>query len=202
MPRNQLHAPPWLTRGREGDSLCALLLMCRCAACPRWSGAGSASTPIAVCSPPTPSRHQPHPAGCYPLARIVPATGSLSQMWRRKWPLFLSLAFPLITGPCATGDHPLSPPPPLFITLLLYSCAAAAAGFETVTIAFQGEVEHGDSVGNRGVIGPGDVQWMRAARGIIHEEFHSTDFSKKVQQPGPSWWCWWLLLESVSLALV
>jgi len=51
-------------------------------------------------------------------------------------------------------------------------------GFETVTIAFQGEVEHGDSVGNRGVIGPGDVQWMTAASGIIHEEFLSRDFLK------------------------
>lgn len=52
-------------------------------------------------------------------------------------------------------------------------------GFETVTIAFQGEIEHADSMGNRDVIGPGDVQWMTAARGIIHEEFHSTKFSKK-----------------------
>ena len=52
-------------------------------------------------------------------------------------------------------------------------------GFETVTIAFQGEVEHADSEGNRDVIGPGDVQWMTAARGIVHEEFHSTDFSAK-----------------------
>lgn len=51
-------------------------------------------------------------------------------------------------------------------------------GFETITIAFQGEVEHGDSVGNRDVIGPGDVQWMTAARGIIHEEFHSTNFQQ------------------------
>lgn len=51
-------------------------------------------------------------------------------------------------------------------------------GFETITIAFQGEVEHGDSVGNRGVIGPGDVQWMTAGRGIIHEEFHSTKFGR------------------------
>lgn len=51
-------------------------------------------------------------------------------------------------------------------------------GFETVTIAFQGEVEHGDSVGNRDVIGPGDVQWMTAARGIVHEEFHSDSFAK------------------------
>lgn len=52
-------------------------------------------------------------------------------------------------------------------------------GFETVTIAFQGEVEHGDSVGNRGVIGPGDVQWMTAASGIIHEEFLARDFLKR-----------------------
>src|SRR4051812_909735 len=52
-------------------------------------------------------------------------------------------------------------------------------GFETVTIAFQGEIEHGDSVGNRGVIGPGDVQWMTAASGIVHEEFHSHAFAKQ-----------------------
>lgn len=52
-------------------------------------------------------------------------------------------------------------------------------GFETVTIAFQGEVEHGDSVGNRGVIGPGDVQWMTAASGIIHEEFLSREFLRR-----------------------
>ncbi|MGV8933303.1 MAG: pirin family protein [Gallionellaceae bacterium] len=52
-------------------------------------------------------------------------------------------------------------------------------GFETVTIAFQGEVEHGDSVGNRGVIGPGDVQWMTAASGIVHEEFLSREFLKR-----------------------
>eukprot|EP00814_Leptocylindrus_danicus_P001631 CAMPEP_0116025542 /NCGR_PEP_ID=MMETSP0321-20121206/13129_1 /TAXON_ID=163516 /ORGANISM="Leptocylindrus danicus var. danicus, Strain B650" /LENGTH=309 /DNA_ID=CAMNT_0003497793 /DNA_START=160 /DNA_END=1089 /DNA_ORIENTATION=+ len=52
-------------------------------------------------------------------------------------------------------------------------------GFETVTIAFQGEVEHADSQGNNDVIGPGDVQWMTAAKGIIHEEFHSTEFSKR-----------------------
>ena len=52
-------------------------------------------------------------------------------------------------------------------------------GFETVTIAFQGEVEHGDSAGNRGVIGPGDVQWMTAASGIIHEEFLSGEFLQR-----------------------
>jgi redox-sensitive bicupin YhaK (pirin superfamily) len=51
-------------------------------------------------------------------------------------------------------------------------------GIETVTIAFQGEVEHADSMGNTGVIGPGDVQWMTAGRGIIHEEYHSKALAK------------------------
>jgi len=52
-------------------------------------------------------------------------------------------------------------------------------GFETVTIAFAGEVEHADSLGNRGIIGTGEVQWMTAGRGIIHEEFHSKKFSER-----------------------
>ena len=51
-------------------------------------------------------------------------------------------------------------------------------GFETVTIVYEGEVEHRDSTGGGGVIGPGDVQWMTAGGGIIHEEFHSQDFSR------------------------
>lgn len=51
-------------------------------------------------------------------------------------------------------------------------------GFETVTIVYQGEVEHRDNKGNSGKIGPGDVQWMTAARGILHEEKHSTDFTR------------------------
>jgi len=50
-------------------------------------------------------------------------------------------------------------------------------GFETVTIVYQGEVAHKDSTGAGGKIGPGDVQWMTAASGIIHEEFHSQDFT-------------------------
>jgi len=52
-------------------------------------------------------------------------------------------------------------------------------GFETVTIVYQGEVEHRDSTGKGGVIGPGDVQWMTAASGILHEEFHSQAFTRK-----------------------
>ncbi|HJU24204.1 MAG TPA: pirin family protein [Casimicrobiaceae bacterium] len=51
-------------------------------------------------------------------------------------------------------------------------------GFETVTIVYAGEVEHRDSAGNGGRIGPGDVQWMTAASGVMHEEFHSTQFTR------------------------
>lgn len=52
-------------------------------------------------------------------------------------------------------------------------------GFETVTIVYQGEVEHGDSTGRGGVIREGDVQWMTAADGILHKEFHSRDFTAR-----------------------
>jgi redox-sensitive bicupin YhaK (pirin superfamily) len=51
-------------------------------------------------------------------------------------------------------------------------------GFETVTIVYEGEVAHKDSTGQGGVIGPGDVQWMTAGSGILHEEFHSEGFAK------------------------
>jgi redox-sensitive bicupin YhaK (pirin superfamily) len=51
-------------------------------------------------------------------------------------------------------------------------------GFETVSIAYQGEIEHRDSTGARGRIGPGDVQWMTAASGIVHEEKHSRAFTR------------------------
>ncbi|MEJ5994150.1 pirin family protein [Pedobacter sp. Du54] len=52
-------------------------------------------------------------------------------------------------------------------------------GFETVTIAYHGAVAHHDSAGNSGVIYPGDVQWMTAASGILHKEYHEEVFSKK-----------------------
>ena len=52
-------------------------------------------------------------------------------------------------------------------------------GFETVTIAYQGGVEHRDSAGNHGVIGPGDVQWMTAASGIVHEEWLESAFNRR-----------------------
>lgn len=52
-------------------------------------------------------------------------------------------------------------------------------GFETVTIAYKGKVAHHDSSGNSGVIGEGDVQWMTAASGILHKEYHEKEFSKQ-----------------------
>lgn len=52
-------------------------------------------------------------------------------------------------------------------------------GFETVTVAYQGELAHRDSSGGGGKIGAGDVQWMTAGNGIVHEEFHSADFTRK-----------------------
>jgi len=51
-------------------------------------------------------------------------------------------------------------------------------GFETVTIIYRGEVEHRDSSGGGGKIGPGDVQWMTAASGLVHDEFHSQNFAQ------------------------
>ena len=52
-------------------------------------------------------------------------------------------------------------------------------GFETVTIVYSGEVEHRDSSGGGGKIGPGDVQWMTAASGLVHEEYHGRDYAIK-----------------------
>jgi redox-sensitive bicupin YhaK (pirin superfamily) len=52
-------------------------------------------------------------------------------------------------------------------------------GFETVTIVYQGELEHRDSAGHHGKIGPGDVQWMTAASGVVHEEKHSREFTRR-----------------------
>jgi redox-sensitive bicupin YhaK (pirin superfamily) len=67
--------------------------------------------------------------------------------------------FPPGAAPRGVGEHP-------------------HRGFETVTIAYQGELEHRDSSGSQGIIGPGDVQWMTAAAGVVHEEFHSAAFTK------------------------
>jgi redox-sensitive bicupin YhaK (pirin superfamily) len=69
-------------------------------------------------------------------------------------------AFPKTKTPKGVGSHP-------------------HRGFETVTFAFQGEVEHRDSFGGGGVIKPGDVQWMTAGSGLVHDEFHSKEFCAK-----------------------
>ena len=52
-------------------------------------------------------------------------------------------------------------------------------GFETVTILYQGELAHRDSSGGSGRLGPGDVQWMTAGNGIVHEEYHSEEFTRR-----------------------
>jgi quercetin 2,3-dioxygenase len=67
--------------------------------------------------------------------------------------------FPPAQEPRGVGEHP-------------------HRGFETVTIVYKGEVAHRDSMGNGGIICAGDVQWMTAAGGILHEEFHSPAFTK------------------------
>jgi redox-sensitive bicupin YhaK (pirin superfamily) len=68
--------------------------------------------------------------------------------------------FPPGSAPRGVGEHP-------------------HRGFETVTIVYAGELEHRDSGGNHGTIGPGDVQWMTAASGVVHEEFHSAAFTRR-----------------------
>jgi hypothetical protein len=67
---------------------------------------------------------------------------------------------------------------PRVCELGFYRRYQSSSHFETVTLAFQGEVEHHDSSGNTGIIGAGDVQWMAAGRGIIHEEYYSKEFTK------------------------
>ncbi len=67
--------------------------------------------------------------------------------------------FPAGSGKRGVGEHP-------------------HRGFETVTLVYSGEVEHRDSTGKGGIIGPGDVQWMTAGAGILHEEFHSAEFTR------------------------
>ncbi len=68
--------------------------------------------------------------------------------------------FPPATQPRGVGSHP-------------------HRGFETVTIVYQGEVAHRDSAGHGGMIGPGDVQWMTAGAGVLHEELHSEAFTQR-----------------------
>src|ERR1044072_8457689 len=68
--------------------------------------------------------------------------------------------YPATDSPRGVGEHP-------------------HRGFETVTIVYQGLLAHRDSAGHFGVIGPGDVQWMTAASGIVHEEMHEAQWAKQ-----------------------
>lgn len=94
----------------------------------------------------------------FPVRTVFPSHGvtDLSPF------LMLDYAGPAHFGPSArprgVGEHP-------------------HRGFETVTIAYQGNVDHRDSAGNSGTIHPGDVQWMTAGSGILHEEMHGKDFT-------------------------
>ena len=91
-------------------------------------------------------------------------SGGINDKYRMS-PFFLldygaRLEFPPSDTPRGVGSHP-------------------HRGFETVTIAYKGKVAHHDSFGNAGVIGEGDVQWMTAAGGILHKEYHEEEWSKK-----------------------
>ena len=96
----------------------------------------------------------------------------------RVYPVFSNLAFTNELSPLLMFDYaepkkfPAKVGPPLGVGRHPHR------GFQTVTIAFQGEVEHHDSTGKSGVIKEGDVQWMNAGRGIVHQEYHSKEFTK------------------------
>lgn len=96
----------------------------------------------------------------FPVRNLFPS----NPLWEQVSPfLMLDYAGPTRFEPSAArrgvGEHP-------------------HRGFETVTLQYQGEVEHRDSAGHAGKIGPGDVQWMTAASGVVHEEKHSEKFSR------------------------
>ena len=97
----------------------------------------------------------------FPVRNLIPGDGVGEQLSPF---LLLDYAgpayFPPTDTPRGVGEHP-------------------HRGFETVTIVYEGMVAHRDSAGNAGVIGPGDVQWMTAASGIVHEEMHEKQFAKK-----------------------
>ena len=96
----------------------------------------------------------------FPVRNLFPSSGVDSQI---NPFLMLDYAgpadFPPSKHPRGVGEHP-------------------HRGFETVTIAYQGSVDHRDSAGHSGTIRPGDVQWMTAASGVVHEEKHARDFTE------------------------
>lgn len=109
----------------------------------------------------------PHMVGDgFRVHSFLPGDGRLGK--QRMSPFFMLdygslIEFPPSDTPRGVGVHP-------------------HRGFETVTIAYKGRIAHHDSAGNHGVIGEGDVQWMTAASGLLHKEYHEESFSK---QGGP-----------------
>jgi quercetin 2,3-dioxygenase len=97
----------------------------------------------------------------FPVRNLFPSNGAEQQVSPF---LMLDYAgpsyFPPANHPRGVGEHP-------------------HRGFETVTIAYQGAVDHRDSGGNSGTIRPGDVQWMTAASGVVHEEKHELEFTRR-----------------------
>lgn len=94
------------------------------------------------------------------------------------YPVFSNLAFKEDLSPLLMFDYAAPKQFPAKVGNPLGVGQHPHRGFETVTIAFQGEVEHHDSTGKNGVIQKGDVQWMTAGRGIIHQEYHSKEFTQ------------------------
>lgn len=97
----------------------------------------------------------------FPVRNLFPSNGIEAQMDPF---LMLDYAGPAEFAPAArprgVGEHP-------------------HRGFETVTLAYQGAVDHRDSAGHSGTIYPGDVQWMTAASGVVHEEMHEREFTRQ-----------------------
>jgi redox-sensitive bicupin YhaK (pirin superfamily) len=113
----------------------------------------------AVLAPPA-----PHMVGDgFRVHSFFPGSGPIDK--KRMSPFFLmdynsKIEFAPRTEPRGVGVHP-------------------HRGFETVTIAYHGRIAHHDSSGNSGVIGEGDVQWMTAASGLLHKEYHEKEFSRQ-----------------------
>jgi hypothetical protein len=97
----------------------------------------------------------------FPVRNLIPGDGVGEQLspfllLDYAWPAY----FPPTDAQRGVGEHP-------------------HRGFETVTVVYEGVVAHRDSAGNGGIIGPGDVQWMTAASGIVHEEMHEPAWAKR-----------------------
>jgi quercetin 2,3-dioxygenase len=95
------------------------------------------------------------------------------------YPVFANLAFTNAISPMLMFDYGAPKEFPINKGKPLGVGKHPHRGFETVTIAFQGEAEHHDSTGGHGIVKEGDIQWMTAGRGIVHEEYHSREFSSR-----------------------